>query len=113
MISVPITFFIIIAAIYIQQWLNQREFSIVQKILLYFSVVLIGIELYTSVILWRISGSALYFGSQPIGLNLASIANHPDPSYEAVLMLGLALAVITTVFLAYQVLRERILFNKK
>lgn len=107
MISVPMTFFIIIAAIYIQKWLSQQQFSAFQKILLYASLVLMGIEIYTSVILWRISESATYFGSQTLETSLSTVTNHPDPLYEMILLIGLTLGVFTAAFLAFQVLRER------
>lgn len=107
MVSVAITFFIIIAAIYVQKWLNQRQFSPFQRVLMYASVILIGIEIFTSLKLWRISESAVYFGSLTVENYYSSLANYHDPQYELILTIGLILTLCTAIFLLYQCARER------
>jgi hypothetical protein len=107
MMSVPVTFCMLIASIYVQRWLNQHQFSLFHRILLYASMLLMSIEIYTSVKLWRISASAAYFGNPTVENYLSSLANHPDPQYEMMLVIGLILNLFTTAFLVYQVLRKQ------
>lgn len=107
MVSVPITFFILIASVYIQKWLDQREFSTFHKLLLFAVPLLVGLELYTNLILWKISASEAYFGAQPATKALSAIANRPDPPYEGVLLVGSVLFTATILLLTRQVIKER------
>jgi hypothetical protein len=107
LIAVPLTVVIVISAIYFQKWLDERSLSRTAKI---GALVLSGgmfYELKYHATIWN--AQALYRGaSYHWQFDRIYLGNHYDPPYITILIVGLALTVLTGVFLTVMARRERV-----
>jgi hypothetical protein len=106
MISVPLTFFMIMAAAQFQQFLELNTSRAVRWLAAGGLLMLIN-ELRTHTLLWKVKVLGKFFEAQDMQFTGNSIINHPDPEYFGILIIGLALTLITSILLGVLVLRER------
>jgi hypothetical protein len=105
MISVPLTFFIIIAAAQFQGFLDQHKSSPVRWLATGGLLILVH-ELYTHIVLWNVDVLGRFFNAGKLQFSGNSLTNHPDPEYLTVLWVGLALTLTSAAVLAILVWRE-------
>jgi hypothetical protein len=106
MFSLPLTFFIVLAAIAIDRQLKQAVLSTWHRALAAAALVFIAIDIGASARLWRVGISAGLFGSTGFDPAIAAVAHRDDPAYAAVLLAGLAITTLTASALLVLVRRE-------
>jgi hypothetical protein len=106
MISVPIVWLLLVGAILFQEWWNGRKFQASQQVAALMILVLMFIDLWSNIKVWRPSEIKQYFA--PVVMNIAgnSVANHADPQYMLVLSVGLGITLVTAIFLIVMSWRE-------
>jgi len=107
-ISLPFVFFLIFAAIEFQRWLDASgRQSIVLRIA---QLGLLGIlinDLWLHIKLWQPSNVFLDSPREVVNLSLVVVANHPDPPYFTVLIIGASVSLATLIFILFMTWRER------
>jgi hypothetical protein len=107
MISVPVVWLFLIGAISFQEWWNKKNFERIHQLVAVSCLGLMLIDLWSNLKIWRPSEMKDFFA--PVDMNIAgnSVANHSDPNYTLVLTIGLAITLVTALFLAIMSWRER------
>ena len=108
LICVPMTLLILLAAIFLQRWLDQSY----QRPLLiaagFPALLFLFNDLWENLKLWRLNEYAGYFSPETlVNIDGNSIANHADPQYFSTLALGLVISVGTFLFLMFMSWKER------
>ncbi len=106
MIAVPYTLIMFIAVIYFQEWMNKTNYSLTKLGVIIGLPILVS-DLWSHLKIWRVNVVALFFHHYPFVVNGNSIANHEDPAYIAVLIIGLILTTLSAAFLLFQSWREK------
>ena len=106
MISVPIVWLFLIGSIVFQKWWDEKNFQTSQQVVALMALGLMFIDLWNNLKVWRPTEIKQYFA--PVTMNIAgnSVANHADPQYFLVLTIGLAITLITAIFLIVMSWRE-------
>jgi hypothetical protein len=106
MISVPVVWLMLVGAILFQEWWNGEKFQTSHQIAALMILVLMFIDLWSNIKVWRPSEIKQYFA--PVVMNIAgnSVANHADPPYMLVLSIGLGITLVTAIFLIVMSWRE-------
>lgn len=108
MVSLPLTFCLVMAAIAIDRHLKQVANSAWQRALSAAAVLFVGIDIGASARLWRIGISSRLFGAGTFDPAGAGVAHRADPAYVSAILAGLAITVITAAGLAALVRREAV-----
>ena len=120
MFGLPLVFLIVLAAIFFQRWLEEKC-AIQTGLPAWIRVLLLGLtvllfhDLYQHLRAWRVrylDGLVYLFPKIPFDAAQHSIANYPDPIYTGMLLGGLAVSVLSFVFLLVMVRRERKTVNR-
>jgi hypothetical protein len=106
-ISLPFVILLVLAAIYFQDFIDNHVQEYPARWSLLMPVLPMGLELWSHFQVWRVSAALKGFPTTPVNLAIKVPANHPDPPYFAALAAGLAVTLLTALFLLYQVWRER------
>lgn len=106
MISLPLVLFLIMAAVNFQTWLNQYQSVRWYRLMFLGLLGVLIIDLYNHLRIWRLRESALRSGPSPLDPSGSLLANHSDPAYTTVLLAGLAITLLTALFLAFMSARE-------
>ena len=80
---------------------------ILQRIGLLGVILLIVHDLWQYLKFWQVTNSVQFFPVTPVDLSIKVIANHPDPQYITMLILGGCISLISLVFLIVMASRER------
>ena len=107
MVSVPITFLILLAVIFFQEWLNKHYDRTLVPVTSFLYLVFLFSDLWENLKLWRVSDRVGYFQPLPLNLEGSLVSNHADPPYFAVIAIGLGLTLVTGTFLGFMSWRER------
>ena len=107
MFSLPLTFFIVLAAIAIDRYLKQAALTIWHRAFALAAVLFIAVDIGASARLWRLRISSGLFGPLPFDPSIAAVAHRDDPAYTTVVLAGLAISVATAIALGLLVRRER------
>lgn len=106
MISLPITFFMIMAAAQFQDFLDKYKSSAFRW-LTFSTLILLIHELYTHAVIWNVEALGKFFGTNRTQFPGNSIINHPDPEYTTILIIGLIITLISAIVLAVFVYKEK------
>jgi hypothetical protein len=107
MFSLPLAFFIFIAAIAIDRYLKQAALSVWHRAIAGAAVFFVAIDIGASGRLWRLRISSGLFGPMPFDPGIAAVAHREDPAYTTIILAGLAITVITALVLLVLIVRER------
>lgn len=99
MIGVPFVLFLMIGVIILEIQLKKQKLSIIHKSLALSLLAFTFVDLWNNLKTWRFSTIAEFFGTHTIDPSKPMLANHADPQLMTILGIGLALTLITTVFL--------------
>lgn len=105
--SLPLLLVIVMAATAIDRALRDSAVATQHRLLMLGTLVLVAIDTSASVRLWRVPVSSGLFGSTSFNAGDAMVANHPDPRYVQMVLLGLAITIVTAIVLGVLVYRER------
>jgi hypothetical protein len=107
LLFLPLAMLIFLAVIRLQEFLaNQRVTDWVRLV----ELALVGLaaqDLWQHFKAWRVIYMGKVFVPQPLDLSLYYVANHPDPPYITVLLVGFIISLVTLVFLIVMSLKER------
>jgi len=113
MIGLPLAVIILIAAIYFQNWLDEKPKINLLFVVLSFSIfILIANDLWAHAVAWQLSAMRTAFGPVQMALAGSSVGNHPDQPYFMVIIWGTLLSIFTGMFLLFRSWRERPLIGK-
>ncbi len=103
---------IVLAVIELQKFLNTRRFSSLLEPMAYFGLImLLGHDLLQHSRIWRVTNMYALFTRTPVDIR-ASVSNHPDPLYFLALGVGLAVMLLTALFLFRMVMKEGKAFHQ-
>jgi hypothetical protein len=106
MVAVPMTFLMILSAIFFQKWLETHYERVFTSVAGGLFLVFLASDLWENLKLWRISVRASYFQPGQFDLSEGVVANHADPLYFSVLGIGLGITISVVVFLSIMSWRE-------
>jgi hypothetical protein len=107
-ISLPFVILLILGAIALQRWLDRHSnFSPWVTFLAFGSLVYLAADLAYQTIQWRVTKAAAAFPLTPVNLAIKVTANHADPPYTNILILGCIISLVSLVVLLGLVWRER------
>jgi hypothetical protein len=112
MISLPVSFMLILSAIYFQAWYDSQPEK-TSHTLGGLGLLFLLNDLLSHTRIWSMKKAAEYFGEIPIQLTKQMIQNHPDPIYFQVLIAGLILTTLTAFILLWLVVREGQLLKRQ
>lgn len=98
MISLPVSFILIISAIYFQTW-YEGQTGAFSRWLGGFGLLFLLNDLLTHTRLWSVKKAAEYFGARQIQFPEQLIQNRPDPFYSQILIAGALLTILTAALL--------------
>ena len=107
MIIIPFVIVLILTAIELQKWINEKAAHSLQRISLLGIILLIVHDLWQYLKFWQVANAIQFFPVTPVDLSIKIVANHPDPQYINMLILGGCVSSLTLAFLLIMVLRER------
>ena len=107
MVIVPIVVLILMAAIFFQKWLDQRNFSGREFLLFLLPLSFLLHDLYQHYQLWNVRELAKFF--DPIQINVVgnNLSNHPDSIYTNTLIVGIIISSCSAGFLLSQLWAEQ------
>lgn len=105
--SLPLLFFIVLAAVSIDQLFKHVIVSVWQRALALVGLIFLAIDIASAARLWRVGISAGLFGPTSFNVADAAVVHRADPAYINVLLLGGAITVVTGVVLTVLAARER------
>lgn len=95
-ISLPLVFILIFAVIYFQAWLDQPHRNASLFTIFISMMIIIGLnDLWENFKVWRVATAALTFKEKLFDPQSWMVANHPDPDYFGLLLVGAALSLIS------------------
>jgi chromate transport protein ChrA len=103
----PLAMLIFLAAIRLQEYFASHRASDWVKLV---ELAIVGVaaqDLWQHFKSWRVTNMGKVFSPQPLDLSLYTVANHPDPPYITVLVIGLAITLVTLLFLVVMSIREQ------
>jgi hypothetical protein len=108
MVSIPMTLFMILGAIYCQEFLSWKNSSVVRW-LSWASLVVLVYNLFSHLSLWRVDRIAPAIANSDARLKIIgnSVFTRPDPAYFLILLLGFGLTLATASLLLFLVRREK------
>ena len=108
MVSIPMTLFMILGAIYFQEFVSSEKLGVVRW-LSGFSLILLVCNLYSHLILWKVDRIAPAIATSQDRLKILgnSIFIRSDPQYLLILLLGFVLTLTTALLLLFLVMREK------
>jgi hypothetical protein len=105
MISLPMTFFMIMAAFQFQEFLDRYRSGAIRWFVTGALLMLVH-ELYTHAVIWNVDALGDFFGKEKMQFDGNSIINYSDPVYITTLTIGLILTLLTAIVLWILVRRE-------
>lgn len=107
MIIIPFVFLLVLGANELQRWIKQSKPKVTVRITQLVLLVLMVNDLWFYVRLWGVANIAFNFDDLAVDLSIKVIANHPDPPYISMLIIGSAITLITFAFLFFMARREK------
>ncbi len=107
MFSLPLSLFIILAAVALDRYLRQAAVAMWHRVLALVALAFVALDIAASVRLWRVRVSSGLFGHTELDTAMAAIANRPDPAYTNTVLAGLAISSVTAIVLLVLAGRER------
>ena len=107
MFSLPLSLFIILAAVAMDRYLKQAAVSVWQRALGLAALAFVAIDVAASVRLWRVRVSSGLFGHTELDAAMAAVAHRADPAYVNTVLAGLAISIVTAIALLVLTGRER------
>ena len=107
MFSLPLSLFIILAAVALDRYLRQTVVSIWHRALALLALAFVATDVAASVRLWRVRVSSGLFGRTELDAAMAAVANRADPAYTNIVLAGLAISIVTAIVLLVLAGRER------
>ncbi len=110
MFILPLVFVLVLAAIFMQRVLRPDKLPLWGKLLMLLGGYLLFHDLYQHFQAWRIrylDAMVTLFPKVPFDPAFHTLANHADPVYIQMMVIGLGVAVIALAFLIVQSLRSR------
>ena len=99
MIGLPLAVFILIAVIYFQSWLDQKQKTSSLVIVVSSMLLLIGSDLWRHADLWNLEAVRDTFGPAQMALTGSFVSDHIDPSYSITIIIGILISICTGFFL--------------
>jgi len=112
MITLPLTFFLMQAGSYLQNWLNayqeesQPSLYASTRLIVLGGIGLLFHDLWIHLQAWQVSVASQILPRQEVNLAAKVVSNHPDPVYIRILITSGLLILITYLFLIIQSLRQ-------
>jgi hypothetical protein len=106
MFSLPLSLFIILAAVAIDRHLRQSAAALWHRALALVALALVALDVAANVRLWRVRVSSGLFGHTELDAAMAQVANRPDPVYVNTVVAGLAISIVTAIVLLVLARRE-------
>jgi hypothetical protein len=106
MIILPFTFILILGAIQAQNWYKNHSGSLALRLGGLGILMILMHDMWQYIRLWRIEYVKDYFPVTPVDLSIKVVANHDDPIYITVLLVGTILSLGTLLFLGFMTWRE-------
>ncbi|NMC53702.1 MAG: hypothetical protein GYA48_08715 [Chloroflexi bacterium] len=106
MLIVPAALLMVLAALEMQHWLNQRRPGWLERVGLLGGLLMIAHDLWQHLKVWQVDNAYLPFDVTPVDLNIKVVANRPDPPYITMVAVGAALSLLTLIFLLVMARRE-------
>jgi hypothetical protein len=103
----PFSFWLAIAGLGYQKWINLRSDQLIPLIGSLLPLPLALAELWSHLATWKITESVKAFPYTFTDLSQKVVANHPDPVYTNVLLIGLTISLATASFLTIMAIREQ------
>ena len=107
MLILPVVVLLVLAALELQTWLNQRKWSAVERAAMLAVPLVVFHDLWQNLKAWQVTNAFPAFPNTPVNLAIKIVANHPDPAYTNVVALGAAASLISLVVLLGLVWREK------
>lgn len=102
-----IVMLIVLGARTLERYLRDSRPSSAGRVGFVALLVLLGHDLWQHVKLWRIAHMYDLFPLRDVDLSGEYVANHVDPAYTTVLVLGWSVALVTVLILTYAAMREK------
>jgi hypothetical protein len=102
LLFLPIAMMIILAAISFQRATADSRRDVWTRVALLGLLGLMAQDLWQHFKLWRVVNMGNLFPPTPLDLDRYFVANHPDPPYVALLIVGLIVSAATFIFLLYK-----------
>jgi len=106
MIILPFTFLLFLGAIQAQAWYKKSSGSLAIRFGGLGVLMVLMHDLWQYIRLWRIEYAKNAFPVSPVDLSIKVVANHPDPPYFAVLVIGAVISLAALIFLGTMSWRE-------
>ncbi len=106
MIIIPFTLLLFLGAIQAQAWYKNHSGSLALRIGGLGVLMLLMHDMWQYIRLWRIEYAKNAFPVTPVDLSIKVVANHPDPPYIAVLVIGAVISLAALIFLGIMSWRE-------
>ncbi len=103
----PFSFWLAIAGLGYQKWINLRSDQLIPLIGSLLPLPLALAELWSHLSTWKVTESVKAFPYTFTDLSQKVVANHPDPVYTNVLLIGLTISLATASFLTIMAIREQ------
>lgn len=106
---VPVVVLLIVGVIAFQRFLDQRRMKPLEQIILLVVAALLGHDLLQHMRMWRIrylDTLTDVFPKFPVDLSLHQVANHPDPLYTSLIVVGAVISAAALAFLIFMSLRR-------
>lgn len=99
---VPFTILIVIAVINLNRWWKEAQPSPMYSLMSVVGLVWLGHDLWQHFKLWRVARLHMTFPSKDLDLSLNFVANHTDPAYTSLIVVGLMISFLSGGFLVYK-----------
>jgi hypothetical protein len=103
----PLAMLIFLGVIHLQEYFSNQKSSDWVRLVELAVVGVAAQDLWQHFKSWRVTNMGKVFSPQPLDLSLYYVANHPDPPYITVLIIGLVITVVTLGFLIVMSVREQ------
>jgi hypothetical protein len=107
MIIIPVLVVLLLAAENLQNWLANHAHPCTSRLIMSGLAVLLINDLWAHTRAWQVTAAAQVFRYSEIDLATKVVANHPDPLYLTIIVVGGAISLLSAAFLFYQSRREK------
>ena len=102
----PLAFGLILSAYALQHFLNKKPRNPWIVLAILGGIVVLVNDIWQHLKLWRVVNMGIMFPPTPLDLNQFFVQNRPDPLYYLMVICGVIIFIITTIFLGVMVYRE-------
>jgi hypothetical protein len=111
-IILPFVFAMIFSLTALQKWINSLNKPIIVYVITLTLIIYFAIEIFVNTMSWKIENVFTHFPYTPVDKSIKVIANHSDPTYTNMLILGFIITIVSITVLLLLSIKEK-LYEKK